>query len=207
MNSLLPTGPITARQGRICHRLVTALAFALMYCAGGSAAISAESWRVDETHTSIGFKIDATGFPTTHGRFTHYIGRIRLDFEQPAMSFTSFTIDSASVDVGSQSFNDFVKSAALLNATRFPTLSFTSTQVEKVDPRTARIKGNLTMLGVTKPIELTATVETEPSAKRRVVAFSVTGTVKRSEYGMIFGIPLIDDALEITVKTRALNDE
>jgi polyisoprenoid-binding protein YceI len=51
------------------------------------------------------------------------------------------------------------------------------------------------------------TVETEPSGKRRVVAFAATGTLKRSDYGMIFGIPLIDDALEITVKTRALSDE
>jgi polyisoprenoid-binding protein YceI len=207
MNSLLPTGPTTVRHGRIRHRLVTALAFALMWCAGGSAPNAAENWRVDEVHTLIGFKIDATGFPTTRGRFTHYTGRIILDFEHPAKSFASFTVDSASVDVGSQPFNDFVKSAALLDATRFPTLSFTSTQIEKLDPRTARITGNLTMLGVTKLIALIADVETEPSAKHRVVAFSVTGTIKRSEYGMIFGIPLIDDALEITVKTRALTDE
>ncbi len=91
--------------------------------------------------------------------------------------------------------------------TRFPTLSFSSTQVEKVDPRTARVTGNLTMLGVTKPVALTVTVGTEPSGTRRVVAFSATATLKRSDYGMIFGIPLIDDALEITVRTRALSDE
>ena len=54
---------------------------------------------------------------------------------------------------------------------------------------------------------LTVTVETEPSGKRRIVAFSATATLKRSDYGMVFGIPLIDDALEITVKTRALLDE
>jgi polyisoprenoid-binding protein YceI len=80
-----------------------------------------------------------------------YAGRILIDLERPAKSFTSFTVDSGSVDVGSQSFNDFVKSAALLDVARFPTLSFTSTQVEKMDPHTARIVGNLTMLGVTKP--------------------------------------------------------
>jgi len=94
-----------------------------------------------------------------------------------------------------------------LDVTRFPTLSFASTQVEKLDPRTARVTGNLTLLGVTKPLALTVTVETEPSGKRRVVAFAATATLKRSDYGMIFGIPLIDDALEITVKTRALSDE
>ncbi len=171
------------------------------------AAVSAQGWRIDEERTAIGFKIDAVGFPTTRGRFTRYSGRILLDFDHPAKSFTSFTVDSDSVELGSKAFNDFVKSAALLDVTRFPTLSFTSTQVEKLDPRTARVTGNLTMLGVTKPVALTVSVETEPSGKRRVVAFSATATLKRSDYGMIFGIPLIDDALEITVKTRALSDE
>jgi polyisoprenoid-binding protein YceI len=169
--------------------------------------MSGQSWRIAEAHTSIGFKIDANGFPTTRGRFTRYTGRILIDLDHPAKSFTSFTVDSASVDVGSQSFNDFVKSAVMLDVARFPTLSFTSTQVEKLDPRTARVTGNLTMLDVTKPITLTVNVETDPSVKGRAVGFSATGTIKRSEFGMIFGTPLIDDALEITVKTRALRDE
>ncbi len=207
MNSYFPLRNMPARHGRTCHRLAAALTLALMCCAGAHAAMSTQSWRIDETHTSIGFRIDAAGFPTTRGRFTHYTGRIFIDFERPAKSFTSFTVDSASVDVGSQSFNDFVKSAVLLDVAKFPTLSFTSTQVEKLGPRTARVVGNLTMLGVTKPIALTVNVEIDPSARGRAVAFSATGAIKRSEFGMIFGIPLIDDALEITVKTRALTDE
>jgi polyisoprenoid-binding protein YceI len=50
-------------------------------------------------------------------------------------------------------------------------------------------------------------VENDPSTKRPAVAFVAKGTIVRSEFGMKFGIPLIDDALEITVKTRALSDE
>ena len=207
---------------RTCYRLAAALIFSLM-CGGALAAMAAQSWRIDETHTSIGFKIDATGFPTTRGHFNHYTGRIAIDLDRPAKSSTSFTVESASVDVGSQSYTDFVKSTALLNVAKFPTLSFASTQVEKLDPRTARVTGNLTMLGVTKPIALTVNVEPDPSAqesaqesakqsakqsaKRRLVAFSATGTIRRSDFGMIFGLPLIDDAIEITVKTRALTDE
>jgi polyisoprenoid-binding protein YceI len=196
----------TARSGST----FTLLAAVTLALGGGlvvQAALSAQSWRIDEERTAIGFKIEAVGFPTTRGRFTHYSGHILLDFDHPAKSLTSFSVDSGSVELGSKTFSDFVKSAALLDVTRFPTLSFTSTQVEKLDPRTARVTGNLTMLGMTKPIALTVNVETEPSGKRRIVVFSATGTLKRSDFGMIFGIPLIDDALEITVKTRALSDE
>jgi len=194
-----------ARHGWI-YRLAAILMFALA-ADGGRAAPGVQAWRIDETHTSIGFKIDAVGFPTTHGHFTHYSGRILIDFERPAKSFTSFTVDSASVDVGSPSFNDFVKSTALLDVEKFPTLNFNSTQVEKLDAHTARVTGNLTLLGVTKPIVLTVNVDTDPSSKGRVVAFLATGTITRSEFGMLFGIPLIDDALEITIKTRALTNE
>jgi polyisoprenoid-binding protein YceI len=198
-------------RGTAWSRSTCALLAAVTLALGGGlivqAAVSAQGWQIDAEKTAIGFKIEAVGFPTTRGRFTRYSGRILLDFDHPAKSFTSFTVDSDSVELGSRTFSDFAKSAALLDVTRFPTLSFTSTQVEKLDPRTARVTGSLTMLGVTKPIALTVNVETEPSGKRRIVAFAATVTLKRSDYGMIFGIPLIDDALEITVKTRALSDE
>ena len=207
MNPYFPIRNVPARHGLTCLRPVAALAVAVLCSAGPYAAMSDQSWRIDEAHTSIGFKINATGLPTTHGRFTRYAGRILIDFNRPAKSFTNFTVEAASVDVGSQSFNDFVKSAVLLDVARFPTLSFASTQVEKLDQRTARVTGNLTMLDVTKPITLTVNVENDPLVKGRAVAFSATGTIKRSEFGMIFGIPLIDDVLEITVKTRALTDE
>ena len=65
------------------------------------------------------FKIDAAGFPTTHGHFAHYKGQILIDFDRPAKSDTNFTVDSTSVDVGSPAFNDFVKSGALLDVVRF----------------------------------------------------------------------------------------
>jgi polyisoprenoid-binding protein YceI len=200
-----------SRNGHLRSWLGGLLAAATL-AAGAGAAVSAQSWRIDEAHTSIGFKIDAVGFPTTRGRFTRYTGDISIDFDRPAKSFTHFTVESESVDVGSSSYNDFVKSAALLNVALYPTMSFASTAVEKLDAHTARVTGNLTLLGVTRPVALTVNVDAGRMARgsekgANAVAFAATGTIKRSEFGMIFGVPLIDDALEITVKTRALTDE
>jgi len=198
---------LPARDARTYRRLAAVCTLVLLGCAGTRAATSTQGWRIDETHTSIGFKIDAVGFPTTRGYFTRYSGRILIDFAHPAKSFTSFIIESSSVETGSKNFDDFVKGAALLDVAKFPTLSFNSTQVEKLNARTARVTGNLTMLGVTKAITLTVNVDSDSSAKESAVAFVATGTITRSEFGMAFGVPLIDDALEITVKTRALIDE
>jgi polyisoprenoid-binding protein YceI len=191
----------------VARRLGVVCLWAILCGVEAQAATPAQGWRIDEAQTSIGFTIDAVGFPTTHGRFAHYRGRLLIDFDRPAKSYTTFTVDAASLDVGSASFNDFVKSSVLLNVERFPTMSFASTQVEKVDAHTARVTGNLTLLGVTKPITLTVDVATDPAAKGRTVAFVAKGRIRRSDFGMMFGIPLIDDALEITVKTRALSDE
>jgi len=54
---------------------------------------------------------------------------------------------------------------------------------------------------------LTVDVDTDTSAKGHAISFVAKGTILRSEFGMKFGFPLVDDALEITVKTRALSDE
>lgn len=191
----------------ICAALGATCFVIVLSWLGAQGATRASAWRIDETQTWLGFKIDAVGFPTTRGHFKRYSGQVLIDFDRPAKSFTTFTVDAASVDVGSASFNDFVKSAVLLNVERFPTMSFDSTQVEKVDSHTARVTGNLTMLGVTRPIALTVDVATDPGVKGRAVSFVAKGTFRRSEFGMAFGVPLIEDALEITVKTRALSDE
>lgn len=196
-----------SRAAASVRQIAAVCAVIALGCAPGLAAGPAQSWRIDETRTSIAFRVDAVGFPQTRGHFTRYSGRILIDFEHPAKSFTTFTVQAASVDVGSPSFNDFVKGSMLLDVAKFPTLSFSSTSVEKVDSHTARITGNLTMLGVTRPVTLTVNVDAGGPARGRIVSFVATGTIKRSDYGMIFGIPLIDDALEITVKTRALTDE
>jgi polyisoprenoid-binding protein YceI len=192
---------------RTFRQLFALSALALLPLAGSGGATAAQGWRIDEAHTWIGFKIDAIGFPKTQGHFNHYSGKVLIDFDRPAKSFTSFTVDSTSVDLGAQAFNDFVKSSPLLNAEKYPTLSFVSTLVERLDSRTARVSGNLTMLGVTRPIVLMVNVDAHPSANGRAVAFVATSKITRSEFGMTFGLPLIDDALEITVKTRALTDE
>jgi len=109
----MPTSPArNARTWRQVSRHVALVCtLTLLSYTGTRGAIAAQSWGIDEAHTSIGFKIDAVGFPTTLGHFSHYSGRILIDLEHPLKSFTTFTVDSASVDLGSKSFNHFVKSS------------------------------------------------------------------------------------------------
>ena len=83
-------------------------------------AVAAANWRIDPARTHIAFAIDAVGYPRTHGQFRQFAGRISVDFEHPERSSVSFQVQSQSVDVGSASFDDYLRSDAFLNSTRFP---------------------------------------------------------------------------------------
>ena len=86
MNSYFPIRNVTGRHGQVWR--VAGLALAVMCSNGPHAAMSDQTWRIDEAHTSIGFKIGATGFPTMRGRFTRYRGQILINFDRPARSRT-----------------------------------------------------------------------------------------------------------------------
>ena len=78
---------------RTLRRLFALSALAFLPFADSGGATAAQGWRIDEAHTWIGFTIDAVGFPTTRGHFNHYSGNVLIDFDRPAKSFTSFTVD------------------------------------------------------------------------------------------------------------------
>ncbi len=175
-----------------------------IFAGGASQATGARSlWTVDPAHTRIGFVIDAAGWPQTQGRFTHFQGRIALDFDNPRTSSVSFKVAANSVDAGSPSLDDYLRGEQFFNVASYPYISFVSTRVEKVDARHARVTGNLTLLGVTRPISLG--VEVDRKAGQRV-GLKATGTIDRREFGMTSGFPVISDSVYLIVTTEATGE-
>src|SRR5579863_5406904 len=154
-------------------------------------AFAAVNWRIDPSRTHIAFSIDAVGYPRTQGEFRHFDGRISVDFDHPAQSRVSFHVESQSVDVGSASFSDYLRSSAFLDATRFNEIVFSSTGVEKVDEHQVRVTGDLTMLGVTHPLTVDVEVRREPEVKRSRLQFVAHAKIDRLEFGMNSGFPVI----------------
>ena len=120
----------------------------------GALATERTAASLDPARTHIGITIDATGFPPTQGQFHAFKGLLSVNFDRPSLSRVAFTVETASIDVGSPSFNGTLRSPAFLNSARFPVIAFESTSVEKVDDRTARVIGELRMLGVTLPLQV-----------------------------------------------------
>ena len=174
----------------------------LVLIAATVAAQARSSWQI-ESQTHVRFWVDAVGWPRTTGEFKSFEGRIDIDFDTPSRSRVDFRVAAKSVDVDSANMDDYLRSAVFFNVARFPDMRFTSTSLEKRDGRLARVTGDLTMLGVTRPISLDVEVARKLAATNQRVGFKATGVINRLDFGMNSGYPLISDAIHLTVTTEA----
>ena len=164
--------------------------------AGGS------NWRIDPARTHIAFAIDAVGYPRTEGRFGQFDGQISIDFDRPERSSVAFHVRSGSVDVGSASFGDYLRSSAFLDADAHPSIDFVSTSVQKVSDHEVRVSGELTLLGVTRPLTVDVAVERRPGGKGRL-DFRAQTRINRLEFGMNSGFPLVSNEVDLTIRSEA----
>jgi polyisoprenoid-binding protein YceI len=183
---------------------VAAAAASLPFASGAARAraAGAANWRIDPARTEIAFAIDAVGFPRTEGRFDAFDGRIAIDFDRPEKSSVAFHVRAGSVDVGSTSFGDYLRSPAFLDANRHPSIDFVSTSVEKLSDRAVRVSGELTLLGVTKPLTVEVAVQRPPGGKERF-EFRAQTRIDRLEFGMNSGFPLVSRDVDLTIRSEA----
>lgn len=183
-----------------------ALALAIFVYFPGQFAESRSLWAVDPAHTRIAFVIDAAGWPQTQGRFTNFQGKIAIDFDNPRASSVSFKIAANSVDAGSSSLNDYLRGEPFFNVANYPYISFVSTRVEKVDARHAHVTGNLTLLGVTRPISLGVEVDRKLAGADQRLGFKAAGTIDRRDFGMTSGYPVISETVHLMVTTEVVGE-
>jgi polyisoprenoid-binding protein YceI len=168
-----------------------------------SPAAASANWRIDPARTHIAFAIDAVGYPRTHGQFRQFQGRISVDLDHPGKSSVAFHVQSQSVDVGSPSFDDYLRSVAFLDTARFPSIDFVSNSVEKVDDHTVRVTGELTLLGVTRSLSVDVAVQRETSGGSARLAFSAKASIDRLAFGMNSGFPLVSREVELVISSEA----
>ena len=188
-----------------------ALAAALMTSITFSAAHAApKSYTLDKPHTQILFSVNHLGFSNSYGKFTDYSGKFTFDSASPASASVEVSIDPKSVELNDAKWNEHVKSADFLDAEKFPAMTFKSTKIDITGEKTANITGDLTLHGVTKPVVL-ATVYNQtgqhPYSGKIVAGFSATTTIKRSDFGVSYGVPGVADDVIITLEVEGIQDE
>lgn len=166
------------------------------------AQIQAGTYAVDPNHTQVGWRVSHMGFSNYAGGFSDVSGTLELQPKNPAASKLSVKIPVASVTTTSAKLTDELKGDQWLDAAKFPDMTFVSTKVVPAGKDHAKVTGDLTLHGVTKPVTLDVTLVgagVNPLSKTYTVGFEATGTLKRSEFGVKTYVPLIGDELHLTI--------
>ncbi len=151
-------------------------------------------------HSSIQFSIGHFFVSSTDGAFTSFDGRLTFPQETPERGTASIHVSPGSIDTGIAARDDHLRTADFFDIARFPQASFESSGLTLTGGSNGRLKGLLTVHGVTQPITLDVTLQTPDRTGERL-AFSAQGKLKRSAFGMNQFAGVIGD--EVTLKIAA----
>jgi polyisoprenoid-binding protein YceI len=178
--------------------------------AGHASAADTDTWVFDKQNTEIRFSWDHLGLSRRSGRFLDMDGTLSFSPTDPEGGTIELTIRTASVATGAKEMDDALKSPDFFSATAFPRISFRSTGIAKTSEKSGDVKGELTILGITRPVTLATvwnfTGEHPLAASNTtfqgkwVSGFTATTKVLRSEFGLKRGIPLLSDEVRIDIE-------
>ncbi|MDX2645893.1 YceI family protein [Streptomyces sp. NPDC001902] len=179
--------------------------------AGGLELPPPGPWTIDPAHSEAGAVAQHLGLSTVHGRFRTFAGRIDVA-EQPLASSVEAVIDAASIDTGNGTRDEHLRSADFLDVREHPTVSYRSTSLEPSAGDRWTVHGELTMRGITRPVDLDlAYLGTGPDAWGGVrAAFRATAELRREDFAMNWnqvvraGIATMGTTLRVTLDIQAV---
>ena len=164
--------------------------------------VDAGTYDVEPAHTQIGFGVSHMGFTTYYGHFSGASGTLVLAPAKPADSRLDVTFPADTISTTSDKLDGELKSGQWFDVAKFPQVAFRSTQVTSLGQGVAKVTGDLTLHGVTRPVTLDVHfvgAGIDPIDKKYTVGFQATGEISRSAFGVKTYVPLIGDAVALTL--------
>jgi polyisoprenoid-binding protein YceI len=180
------------------------LALAPLAMASKSNIPAKETFNIDSVHSTAIFRVQHLGAGNFYGRFNELEGTIDWDAEGGPSFDVSINIES--VDSGNEALDKHLKNADFFDAKQFPTMTFKSTGAKKMGDNW-KVTGEMTMHGVTKPVEVDMEFVGRADVGRGDrVGFETTFTIKRSDFGMNWGVEngALGDATKIIVSLEGI---
>lgn len=160
---------------------------------------------LDPDHCSITFDIDHFKYSRFTMRFDRKQGQ--LDWNEGGLdkSTATITIDAASIDTNVPLLDKMVKSASMLDVSRYPEVRFVSTRFERTGESRGTLTGDLTIHGVTQPVVLDVTFNgfaPDPLTKKDTLGFSADGHFSRARFGLATWYPAVGDDIHVRVQAE-----
>jgi polyisoprenoid-binding protein YceI len=180
-----------------------------------AAASAPESYTLDPFHTYPHFAVDHLGVSTMWGRFDRTTGRFIVDRVARTGS-VDLTVETASLSTGdsrpgspAQRRDEHLRNADFFNVAEFPRMTYRAAAVRFAGDDPAEVTGQLTLLGVTRPLTLKIerwTCRDNPFNRKPMCGGNASGTLKRSDFGMNYGLPSVGDEIRLYVEFEGYKD-
>jgi polyisoprenoid-binding protein YceI len=170
------------------------------------------TWAADPAHSEVDFSIRHGGVSNVHGRFGSVAATLVYNEADVTKSTVTATIDVSTVDTGVSPRDSDLKSDSFLEVAKFPTATFTSTNVAKNGSKLT-VAGNFTLHGVTKPVVLDVEGPSTPAENamdhKLHSGFSATTTLSRTAYGIGTKFPssLVGDDVKLIIELEIVKQE
>lgn len=183
------------------------LAFAAACATASLAQAQTVNYAIEPTHTFVTFEAKHFGTSTNRGRFDKKEGMVSID-RTAKTGKVDLTIETGSINTGTLPFDGHLRGKDFFNATEFPTARFVGDKFSfDAAGKVTAVAGNLTLIGKTQPVTLTATnfnCYDNPMLKREVCGGDFETTIQRSAYGMTYGLPGIPDNIRLVIQVEAV---
>ena len=158
----------------------------------GIVRVPAGTWDVDPSHSSVAFEVKHMMIATVRGHFSEFAGRLIAAEDDPANSRAYGTVMTASVDTGNADRDAHLRGPDFFDAERYPEIAFSADKLTLADGGTVAGSGELTIKGVTKPVELKGQLAAAPSVDpfgRERLGLSLETAIDRNEFGVAWNAP------------------
>lgn len=184
------------------------IAFAI--AAGFSLAASAvpETYNIDTTHSFSRFEYSHFGYSTQVNKFNSTVGKIQIDRAAKTGS-VEVTIDPKSVNTGYDTFNGHLQGPDFFDSDKYPAITYKSTRFLFNGDKVVGVEGNLTIKGVTKPVNLEVTsfqCMPHPMLKRDACGANAIAKIKRSDFGAGKYAPYVGDDVTLGFSVEAIKE-
>jgi polyisoprenoid-binding protein YceI len=171
----------------------------------GFAADQPQTWVADPRHSSAQFTITHLGI--SHVRGVIPITSAVIAGGSPQLpARIDATLDASGIDTRNDQRDNDLKSPHFFDASRYPSLTFTSTSISPIDSKNFTVAGNLTLHGVTRPVTLKGTFLGQMVGERgdAHAAYEATTSIKRSDFGMTYLPYVVGDDVDIDIDIEAV---
>ena len=163
--------------------------------------VSAGTYNADATHTLVGWRVNHFGFNDYFGIFGDIKGTLEIDPAKLDAAKIDIIIPLSGLTTASAKLTGHMMTGDFFDAENFSEARFVSTAVT-VTGMDASIEGNLTIKNITKPVTIKASFTgagANPFNKKETAGFEGTTVIKRSDFGMNYGIPIVSDEVELNI--------